>query len=656
MKNKPILLLLLFIVYPLFADNIFDLNNEADLMVFEGDYFGAIEKYKTVLEINPNFINSVKGLAEAYFFLGEYDEAYKQVQSARVFDKNNTELLGLEARILLAVGKLAEAEKIFETIKQREPNNIDAYFGFAEIALMSGKYSESAAKYHDILSISPSNKKALLSLILLSDYQGRYSDADRYLSEVLRFYSGDYYALYIAARHYYLTGEHQQAEKKLRDSIRINPGYLEASLLYSRLLLKSGNHIRIPEILNPFYRKVSNSLIPYYLGKAYEKLEDYETSMKFYAEAFRINPDDEISRFALENILREQYEYNDPLRARYAEYHFVAGKGLEERNYTNRALNSYRRGLLIDPYSVKGRLQYANIFLKSGYRAKYLSELQTLPEAERNKQYISDLIEIHESLLEGKVSSRWNVEQFLVRKNTYTLNLFYYDSINTMHAGGEETVARVFSDILNHSEKITLSNSDHRVDRYSTAFSTSRNSPGNSDYFLILEVSESERTFSVKGSLYSSHTGSLIKEYVVNSTGNNRIWESLNKLSADLLRDAMVAGEILKIDFDRGLINLGRLDGIKKGDIFNIVKKEKIAPDRVSMGKSYPSSEIIGKFEVTETDEYISEGRIRNIDIFSLVNHGDLVVFEKETEKDGEQNLRKSDEHSILKIIMGIKQ
>ncbi|MDX9801137.1 MAG: tetratricopeptide repeat protein [Spirochaetia bacterium] len=657
MKKSVFLTIILFaIIHTVYSENdVFTLNREADILVLDGDYYKAIEKYKTVLEINPDYINSVKGLADAYFYLGEFAEAYKQIKSARIFDKNNAELQGMEARVLLAMGRITEAEKIFKYINSKEPNNINAYFGFAEIALLTGRYSESALNYRDILSISPSNKKALLSLILLSDYQGRYDESEKYLSEVLRLYSGDYFALYIAARHYLQRGDFHQAERKIRDSIRIKQDYTESSLLFARLLLAKGDFNQIPEVLEPLYKKRTNNIVSYTLGKAYENTGEPDKALKYYADAFRINPDDEISRFALENLIRETKEYTDPLRNRYAEYHFDRGRGLEERNYNEKALSSYRRGLLVNPYSVRGRLQYANIFLKSGFRSKYLSELKTLPEKEKNKQYISDLIEIHESLNENTVSSRWNIDQFLIDRSGYDFNLFYIDSINMLHPGGEETIVDVFSDILNHTDAIKIKNNNFKIENYSQAFSASRNSDSPCDYFLILKIDESERIFEINAQLYSAYTGSVIKEYKINTTGNNRIWESLNKLADQLKTDSGLHGRIIRMDFDRGIINLGNYDNIKEEDSFLIVRKDRIIPDRTQIGKNYQAADLLGTFHITKTDEYISEGYIKNRDIFNLVNYGDIIVPEtKETKKEEEINDKNSG-YSLYNIIMGIK-
>jgi len=650
------LLSILFISQFSYAqNNIFKMNNDADMMVLDGDYYAAIEKYKTILEINPSYVNSIKGLAEAYFYLGEHDEAYNQIKTALTFDKNNIELMSLQAHILLALGNISEAEKIVNYINSKDPNNVNAYFGFAEIALLTGKYSQAAGNYLNILSIAPANKKALLSLILILGYQGKHQEAEKYLSDALRLYADDYFTLYIAARHYLESGDLIHAEKRVKESLNIKPDYFDSALLYVKLLLLNKKYDEIYPLMQPFYKEKNNSIVPYSLGIASEKNKDYNNAIKYYAEAFKIDPDDEISRYSLENVIRQHRDFTDPIRRRYAEYHFERGKGLDDRNYTSKALESYRRGLLIDPYSVIGRIQYANIYLKNGFRAKYLSELRTLPSKEKQKQNISDHIEIYESMTENNVSSQWKIDQFLIDKNYHTFDIYYIESLDMLHPAGEEIITSILSNIFHHSEIIKI-NKNSKIAGYAEAFSTSRNAENRSDYFIILKINEAKRIFSITASIYSTYTGTLIKEYKINTTGNNRIWENLNRLSGQIINDSGKEGKIIKINFDRGIINLGKLDGIKENDSFFIVKKDKITPDRSKIGNTYSLSEIIGEFHVTRIDENISEGLIKSRDIFNLVNYGDFVFPITQSIHLEDKNEEITNEYGLFNIILDIKK
>ena len=656
---KKILTAVLFsiIISPLFSESdLFSLNREGDNLILEGEYYSAIEKYKAVLEINPDYIHSVKGLAEAYYYLGEYEEAYKQVILARKYDKNSIDLLSLEGRILLGKGEIEQAEEIFKKIREIEPNNINAYFGFAETALLTGKFTESRNNYIDILTIAPSNRKALLSIIILLDYQKQFTESEQYIAEALRIYNTDPVVLYIASRHYIMTGNTHLAESKIRESIQLDPDFLDAALLYSKILLAKGDYESVPEILNRFYSRRSSNIVAYTLGRAAEKNGETDSALRFYAEAFRINPDDEVSRFAFENLIRKDKDINDPIRKTAAEFYYNRGKGLEERNYINKALNSYRRSLLINPNSVKVRLAYSRLFLNKGFRSKYLSELYTLPEKERNYQVIKDDIEIQESLQSASVSSLWKVNQFLVKKHNFDINLYYRDSYNMVHQNGESVLTNVFNSIAGHAENIEIINKGGKIESFSQAFSESRTGENKSDYFFILDYSETERLFRAECRIYSSFTGSEIGKYSIIKTGNNRIWDTLNNLMSNILADIDVYGQIIKLDFEKGLINLGKLENIQQDDDFIIIRKDRIKIDRGKIGYTYDNADIIGSLKITMTDESVSEGNVSGREMFDLVNYGDIVI--KNTEEKEKQESDSSDffnKSDIYDFIINIK-
>ena len=656
MKKILTVFIFLTVLMPLYsADDIFSLNSEGDVYLLEGDYYSAIERYKAVLEINPDFILSVKGLAEAYYFLGEYEEAHKQVVLARKYDKTSIDLLSLEGRILLGKGEIRAAEEIFNKIKKAEPNNINAYFGFAETALLNGKFTESRNNYLDILTISPSNRKALLSIIVLLDYQKQFNESEKYVSDALRLYNTDPAVLFIASRHYIMTGNTHLAEIKIREAINLDPDFLEAALLYSRILLSNGDYDHIPEILNRFYSKRDNNIVAYTLGRTAEKKGETDTALRYYSEAFRINPDDEVSRFAFENLIRSEKDINDNIRKKAAEYHYIRGKGLEERNYINKALNSYRRALLIDPNSVKVRLAYSRIFLNKGFRSKYLSELYTLPEKERNYQSIKDDIEIQESLQSSSVSSSWKIDQFLVNKHCFNINLYYRDSFSMLHQNGESVLTDIFNTIAGHAENIHILNSGKRIENFSQAFSESRTGKTKSDYFFIIDFSETERLFSAECTVYSSYTGAEIGKYRIIKTGNNRVWDTLNNLMNDILSDINTYGQIIGLDFEKGLINIGRLENISNDDSFLIIRKDRIKIDRSRIGYIFEDSDIIGNLTVTNTDESVSEGTVTGREMFDLVNYGDIVVRDSREKEKKEKNDDFFNKSEIYDFIINIK-
>jgi tetratricopeptide (TPR) repeat protein len=77
------------------------------------NYYLAIEKYKAALVQNPHYLDPIKGLAECFFFLDEYDEALRWVTLGKTYDKNDFSLLTLEGRTNIVLGNLDKARELF---------------------------------------------------------------------------------------------------------------------------------------------------------------------------------------------------------------------------------------------------------------------------------------------------------------------------------------------------------------------------------------------------------------------------------------------------------------------------------------------------------------------------------------------------------------
>ena len=152
-----------------------------------GDYYRAVESYKTALQINPSYLGPLKGLAGSYFGLGEYQEALHWVSEALRYDRENIDLINLQGRILLGLGDFAEARKYFSAVLDKEPYNIDAQFGMAELEIANGKMQNALDRYINALRISPENRRALLSLVLLYDKLGNPGIAEDYIEQALYF-------------------------------------------------------------------------------------------------------------------------------------------------------------------------------------------------------------------------------------------------------------------------------------------------------------------------------------------------------------------------------------------------------------------------------------------------------------------------------------
>ena len=187
--NKRLFLFVLLIcsLSAVSANEIQELNKRGEEAQNVGDYYSAIEYYKTAIDLNPAYLSPLRGISESYFILGEYSEALRYVTEALRFASSDLELVNLEGRILLGLGQIEEAHARFALVLSKEPNNINAQFGMAEREIAEGKIQNAAARYREALRISPENRRALLSLVLLYDEIGNENAANYYIMQALYF-------------------------------------------------------------------------------------------------------------------------------------------------------------------------------------------------------------------------------------------------------------------------------------------------------------------------------------------------------------------------------------------------------------------------------------------------------------------------------------
>ena len=83
----------------------------------------------------------------------------------------------------------------------------------------------------------------------------------------------------------------------------------------------------------------------------------------------------------------------------------------------------------------------------------------------------------------------------------------------------------------------------------------------------------------------------------------------------------------LEREFDDGLIDLGRYQGIEEEQELLIIKKGRLDLATETVGFAYAEDDVLGSFRVTNRDENVSEGKITTKGFFDLINPEDEVVL-----------------------------
>jgi tetratricopeptide (TPR) repeat protein len=594
----------------------------------EGNYHLAVEKFTAALAGNPAYLEAMTGMAECFFLLEEYDEALRWVTEALRFDRGNPGLLVLQGRVLIGMGRPAEARKVFSIVLSLRPNDLEARFGQAEAEVAEGRTSTALSQYSQTLRLAPESRKALLSLAMLSASLGDAAAASRYYELALRSHAADPAVQLAAAEWEAGQGRFESAERRARIALSLAPGLPRARITLGGILLDSGKPLDAAvELREAVAMERDNPLAWQALGMAYRKAGDAAKAIASFASGLSAVPSDEILRISQENTALDSLPLDDPIRKKAAAAHLEQGGLLEQRNSLETALAEYRRALLLDPTGRDARVAYARVFRSLGFPDKYLSELKVVASLGAADTFVVDEIEGLRSELAEGISRVWGFDQHTLDRSRYNVPVFTLPSTNRLlHAAAHDELARAFAAMLSRFPSISVPDLPRVVTGFEEAFRAARES--GSDWFIVLEMEESERSFSVVADLHLSRTGARLASIGVYRTGNDRVRDSFLRIGADIAARLPMRGALIARRLDQGLIDLGSIHGLKKGDRLTIVRKGALRLSNQGPGLAWEPANVVGEFTVGVVDEAVSEGTIARKGYFDLVNVGDTVAVE----------------------------
>lgn len=689
---------LVFSLYSQNAKDAISLYNEGYKAQILEEYYRAIELYKSSLEINPNYASPMKGLARCFYMLSEYDEALAYVLKAKKYDKTDLELYNLEGLIRIGRGESDLARSQFNYVLSVEPNNINAQFGLAELDIAHGKTREAARKYIGTLNHSPNNRTALLELVEIYKNLGEIETAKNYLELALKYHADDPVVHYAAGKYFYEIKSLRLADYYLKTAIALKKNYYSAKQLLGIIYFLNKKYDDAKTIIeetlsssNPNHLHFAR----YCLGLFNQEQGNPILAAQQYIMALDLRYDDEVARIASEIIALKEIDIKNHIRKNLARYHYNEGLLLEEQNYLSQTLMEYRRSLMLDYDSEETRVAYARIFKKLGFPVRYLMELKVLRDDYKSKDPdVLDELELNLMHLYDSVSYKWMKElkavtgeqsisdlqpgdeqakeqskeeklfdQYTIQQKKYRIMLFIEPDKNTvLHPFADRILLDYFKDLLfgyrtidpsgkspdggspagdtddftggnKGEEDESLVGKEYVVHSFDRAFRKANENK--SDYFLIIRMDEKERSFEIVLTIYLTRTGSELKTIRVFKTGNRRVQDAFEKCAENIHGLLPLRGTLLTRRFNKGIIDLGRFQGVKKGDELLVIKKQKIKLDHRKISFVYEDSDVLGTFTVTEADENVSEGIIKKKSFFDFINPEDEVIFQVK-DKEGE--------------------
>jgi hypothetical protein len=168
-------------------------------------------------------------------------------------------------------------------------------------------------------------------------------------------------------------------------------------------------------------------------------------------------------------------------------------------------------------------------------------------------------------------------------------------------------------------------NLELRQASFSQAFRTAREA--NADYFLVISAMENERDVSLKAELFTGRTGSPVGSFFSYRTGVDRLRNASRGIADQMGAVLPLRGRLVQRQQAQGLIDKGKVDGVKAGAVYDIVKKGRSQIAHEGIGLSYTNEDIVGRISIENVDEEVASGTMTRNGFFDRIEAGDEVIF-----------------------------
>jgi len=621
------------------------LADEATGALERGRYFQAVERYREALDVNPNYLDAIVGLAEAYYWLGEYDQAQTFIERALELARRNPDVINLAGRIAIGRGDLAAAEDAFARVLDDQPNNVEAVIGLAELSLARGRGAEAAARLERALRLNPDQRKALLSLVLVYEHMGEEEIARDYL-EIARSVHRDRPEVHVLAAEYFLrAGEVDAAGRAARTAQAIDPQNRAATAIRAEVALADHSYLEAKTIAEQLIGFDRSDLFAWYVrAVSARRLGELETSLESVRTALRIEPENEMLRIWAEWLATSELELEDPVRTELAAERASDAAALAREFRFSRAMRAYRRALQLTPLDLELRRAYAELFRRMGFNASYLRELEVLRENGLDSPELDRTIEVYHNALASSVARGWNIDQFTLARTRTSLGLYLTGNANDRYPQSEPALLEFLERTLAGRERIDVVDAAV-VDGYARAFAGAR--AADVDFYLATRAAVTDRMTIISTRVNVARTGETAVERTRVRTGPDHAAAAADAFGDDVAASLQTVGRIVRREGARVVVDLGARDGVADDAMFDVVRPRDatVAPSEARY--AYPPEAVLGTVTITSVDDLVAEGALETTGVVDEVTTGDIVLLHEE-ESDDEPRARSDDLFPVL--------
>lgn len=390
------------------SDSLYGAAMAAHVAFIRRDYENAAAYYKIVLEKSPQNQNAVNAISSVMLYLGNFDEAAAYAE--KNIENGNKSLLPV---LIVATkdfkeGKYAKVRKEI-TEFDRDPFYKKVVRPLFDAWSFAGEHQEQAA----IASLNKIKVKGFEVLTLMHtgmiyDYSGNYKKADETYRKFLKLHSEEInYRLLDVMLNFYIRHNQKNVAEQIFNHYKESGAM---ALLMESLRQKIDNtNSSCPAIIDTPQKGFAE--IMFNLGTMYRTENFPELAQVYLAASVYLNPDYEVTKFALANVYENMGFYTD------------ANRIYGQINHKNASSYYLARLKVVE-----------NLNAQKDYKGaeKYLREL--LKEYPDNAMLLSNLADIERELKQTKEALRLYHQALEAQQNPdktswsiyYALGALYY--------------------------------------------------------------------------------------------------------------------------------------------------------------------------------------------------------------------------------------
>ncbi len=298
-------------------------------------------------------------LAEAYYKLGEYENALEVIESILSTSPHHLPTLVLQKNTYMKLGRWEKAINSGEKILEIDPKNVEAMVDITRAYMELKKYESALYFIKRATEIAPKNVELWK---LQRDIAKELNKPSEVVNACLGITSivEDFESLMDLARAYYSLQRFGEAKKVMDRALRIREDHADAWNLYGMINYKLKDFEEAKKAfekatqLEPEVKKYWSNL-----GWILEKLEKYREAVDAFNRAVELDSGD----------MRIWYE---------------RGLCLEKLGEDEEALNSFSKALEINPKFIKAIMARGNVHLKMEHLDDALKEFERVLKLEPN--------------------------------------------------------------------------------------------------------------------------------------------------------------------------------------------------------------------------------------------------------------------------------